>query len=226
MDRRTFIKLVTYLGVSFAIDPAGILPKAGSCQELETKVQEGNPISLDSAYNYSNTDLAKYHSWIDKTIAESKQNDDYALIIDKSQYTLNIIKNGEFHSKYNIELGPNPIDDKKIEGDGCTPEGMYHIVNMKDEGQTRYHKALLINYPNSDDKKKFKHLKDSGQILPTDTIGGLIEIHGMGTGYKGNGKGQNWTLGCIALSNADIDEVFDVVSKNSRVTIVKYGTKY
>jgi len=225
-DRRTLLKLPGLLGLSFALNPIEVLFGSDTKKEPEATAQNESPIGLDAAYDFSNEDLKRYLSWIDKTIEESSKNKNYALIIDKSQYTLSIINNGKLHSQYNIELGPNPVDDKRIEGDGCTPEGMYDVVKKKDKGQTQYYRALLINYPNVQDKHEFDELKKTSKILPSDTIGSLIEIHGMGTGHKGKAEGQNWTLGCVAVSNADMDNIFSIANDGARVTIVKYGTAY
>ena len=81
-------------------------------------------------------------------------------------------------------------------------------------GKTKYYKALLISYPNEEDKKRYD-LSIRNGIVPKDKgIGGLIEIHG------GGGKGQNWTDGCIALKNEDMDRIYHIASPGTPVTIV------
>jgi murein L,D-transpeptidase YafK len=223
MDRKTFLKSMGLGLISLSL--AYPLKAASNLMtDLEARINEENPFGLNKNYNYSKDDLDKYLSWINQTIEESTKNGSYALIIDKSKYTFNILNGGKLHSRYNIELGSNPIDDKQIEGDGCTPEGIYKIVKKKDKGQTKFYRGLLINYPNNQDKQKFNELKKTGQISSSDKIGGSMEIHGMGTGYKGNDRGLNWTSGCIALSNSDMDKVFDIANIGTIVTIVKYGT--
>jgi hypothetical protein len=166
-------------------------------------------ISLSAAYQFSGDDLQTYNRWVANTVEQSRHNNSFAIIIDKSAYTLYLIENGKLHSKYPIELGGNPYDDKQRRGDQCTPEGMYEVSWKRDKGQTVFYRAFLLNYPNFDDKRNGK-------------TGSHIEIHGEGTGEAGNKGGYNWTLGCIAMSNADIDRIFPFLQEGSPVTIVKY----
>ena len=91
---------------------------------------------------------------------------------------------------------------------------MYKVTKKKPNGDSGYHKALLINYPNEEDYATFNNRKRQGLISKNSHIGGLIEIHGDG------GKGDDWTSGCIALRNSDIDELFSRVSVGTPVTIV------
>jgi len=223
MNRRHFLKIAGLCGISLAVGLNKTVFPTESVNNLETKIQENNPLGLNPAYNYSDEDLERNNAWIDKTFQHSKKNKNYALIIDKASYTLNLIKDGKLHSNYPIELGFNPYDDKRTEGDGCTPEGFYEVVVKKDIGQTSFYRAFLINYPNKDDWKEFKQLKQNKIISAEASIGRDIEIHGDGSGKKGNKKGHNWTLGCIALSNQDIDKIFPFVINGTKVTIVKYS---
>ena len=91
---------------------------------------------------------------------------------------------------------------------------MDRVTQKKKGSETKFHKALLINYPNDEDKRRFQTAKNKG-ILPAKTdIGGLIEIHGSG------GKGIDWTDGCIALEDNDMDAVYKLVAVNTPVIIV------
>ncbi len=80
--------------------------------------------------------------------------------------------------------------------------------------KTKYYKALLLNYPNEEDKKRFIQNKESGHIRATAKIGGLIEIHGNG------GKGADWTEGCIALPDLLMDQLYASCAIGTPVTIV------
>ncbi len=91
---------------------------------------------------------------------------------------------------------------------------MYKITDKKNNGQTAFYKAFMLDYPNEDDKKRFLQNKKSGAIHQDANIGNLIEIHGNG------GKGIDWTDGCIALKNGDMDEVFKLCPVGTWVTIV------
>lgn len=162
-----------------------------------------------------------YSQWIMQAIAFSKKNN-YSIVIDKSQYSLFLFENGKIHSEYPVELGFNPISDKAVEGDGCTPEGLFRVSWKKGEGKSRYHKAFLLDYPNARHKEIFRQLQENGRIKPYNTIGGDIEIHGHGSGKPGNNGGRNWTAGCIALENSDMDKIFPYVNTGTLIAIVGY----
>ena len=115
---------------------------------------------------------------------------------------------------YDAEIGSNALGVKRRQGDRATPEGRYRVVKRKDRGQSRYYRALLLDYPNAADRERFAAAQRRGEIPRGARIGGLIEIHGEG------GRGQNWTEGCVALSNRDIDDLFPRVGVGTRVTIV------
>lgn len=155
---------------------------------------------------YSKDELKKFDQWVDSTLKESEIKKTNSIIVNKLKKELYLIKNGEIHSEYPLDLGFNPIEDKQKEGDGCTPEGMYAVERKLPIGTTNFYKAFLINYPNKQDKVKGK-------------TGGLIEIHGHG------GLGFNWTLGCMALSNEDMDKIFPYINEGDRITIVRETTR-
>ncbi len=180
--------------------------------EVKTKEDSLNELKNKPTFVYSPKALERYNQWVDSTLSESVKDSSNAIIISKSDYTLYLIKNGKVDSQYNIELGFNPIEDKQREGDCRTPEGMYIVRKKLPLGYTGFHKAFLINYPNKEDKKQGK-------------TGGLIEIHGNGSGNKGNDKGYNWTLGCVATSNENMDKIFPYIEERNRITIVGHITK-
>jgi len=128
----------------------------------------------------------------------------YVLLVDKTAFTLYVYKNGEISARYPVELGWNPFDRKERQGDGCTPEGLYEITWKRDIGSTEFHRAFLLNYPNEIDREHGR-------------TGGAIEIHGCGTGLRPGGGGENWTAGCIALSNECIDSLFILSDSDSRI---------
>jgi len=164
-----------------------------------------------------NSYLNEYPLWsdlVEKTIKFSKRNKSYAIVVDKLARECIIYKDGEAVNKYTVELGSNWIGNKKQQDDKSTPEGLYKITDKKSKGQTRYYKALLLDYPNDEDKKLFLQNKKDGLVTPEAKIGNQIEIHGHG------GKGIDWTDGCIALKDADIDIVFKFCPLRTRVVIV------
>ena len=147
-------------------------------------------------------------------ISTSKRLKTKCIVIDKYNRACHFYSHGIFKVSYPIELGRNWIGDKKHAGDKTTPEGQYKVIGKKENGHTKYHKSLLLNYPNEDDQKRFKKNKVNGTIEETRTIGGLIEIHGHG------GKGIDWTDGCIALTNSDMEKLFLNIDMDTSVIIV------
>ena len=176
---------------------------------------------LTDSYENASANLKDYFKsfsvwkkWVDKTLTESKKNRDYSIIIDKFSRKCIIYFNGARKYEFEAELGRNWVGDKRIRGDKATPEGMYKITKKFEGRKTKYYKALLLDYPNDEDKEKFKYEIEHGSLPPTAKMGGLIEIHGNG------GKGIDWTEGCIALTDKEMDVVFKIVNVGTAVTII------
>jgi murein L,D-transpeptidase YafK len=106
------------------------------------------------------------------------------------------------------------VGDKRVRGDKATPEGMYKIVKKFHSDSTKYYKALLIDYPNDEDTALFEAAIAKGLLPESAAIGGMIEIHGNG------GKGRDWTEGCIALTDREMDMIFNIAKIGTPVTIV------
>ncbi|WP_346862737.1 L,D-transpeptidase family protein [uncultured Draconibacterium sp.] len=159
-------------------------------------------------------DYPRWNEMVKQTISSSKKNQTYAVVVDKFSRDIFLYKNGTIFKQYSIELGANWIGDKMQQGDKSTPEGLYKIVEKKQNGQTKYHKAFLLNYPNEDDLKRFSLNKKNGSIKQNAKIGNLIEIHGNG------GKGIDWTDGCIALTDKNMDELYKFCPTGTKITIV------
>lgn len=160
--------------------------------------------------------FTSYDQWmkdLEATLKWSRDNKSRVILIDKFSGKCQLFENGNLVSEYGIELGKNPLEDKTRQGDFATPEGIYEVIKKKSGIHTRYHKALLINYPNDEDKEVFQQKKKAGVLDPDDKIGGAIEIHGHG------GKGADWTEGCIALRNEEMDAVYNFARVGTRVTI-------
>lgn len=158
--------------------------------------------------------LPEWKRMVNETIAWSKTNDAVAIVVEKMSYRCQIYNGGKLKAEFPIELGPNWLGHKQRRGDRATPEGQYHVIKKKGRGNTIYYKALEINYPNDRDRERFQAAQNRGEIAKNAHIGGLIEIHGDG------GKGANWTSGCVALTNENMDHVFDWANIGTPVTIV------
>ena len=158
--------------------------------------------------------LRLWRAWAEQTIAESRRTGESVLLIDKLRRRVVLYRAGRVVASYPAELGANGLVRKEHSGDRATPEGRYHIVVAKRAPQTKYNKALLINYPNDEDRMRFALGRRRGTISRGAGIGNLIEIHGDG------GEGRDWTDGCVALTNEDMDRLFAHVRVGTPVTIV------
>ncbi len=126
-----------------------------------------------------------------------------SLLIDKVHYFLEVRDGGRMIRRFPIALGRDPVKRKLHQDNATTPEGIYEINNV--QPNATYYKAYDLNYPNSIDTMRYDFARKK-QDLPlrsgvTPSIGGEIQIHGMGSM-------SNWTFGCIALQNSDMDELF------------------
>jgi len=158
--------------------------------------------------------LSQWRQWARETIAWSASQGAVAIVVDKMGRVCKVYRFGRLSAEYPIELGANWIGDKQSRGDKATPEGRYHVRKKKGQGYTKYHRALEIDYPNEADLKWFREAKRRGQLSAGARIGGIIEIHGEG------GRGENWTEGCVALRNGDMEQVFEIAGVGTPVTIV------
>ncbi len=157
-----------------------------------------------------------------KEIIDSLQIDKdlIGIYIDKSEYILQLRFDTLVIKTYPVVLGGNPVDDKKREGDKCTPEGKFELRALYPH--KKWSKFLWIDYPTADSWKKFNAAKEAGEIPASSNIGGEIGIHGVPEGKDAViDDGQNWTLGCISLKNKDVDEIYEVVKVGTKVEIVK-----
>jgi murein L,D-transpeptidase YafK len=135
------------------------------------------------------------------------------ILIEKSLRRLTLIRAGKPLRVYGISLGNNPIGPKEREGDGKTPEGQY-VIDRKIMN-SGFHRALHISYPNAADQARAAALGASP--------GGDIVIHGLKKGWGWLGplhRFSDWTQGCIAVTNAEIEEIWDMVPKGTAVKIV------
>ncbi|MBC6110228.1 murein L,D-transpeptidase family protein [Pedobacter fastidiosus] len=134
------------------------------------------------------------------------------LIVNKSKHQLLAFSNGNLLKTYTVSFGNNPLGHKEFEGDEKTPEGIY-FINAKND-KSGYHKNLGISYPNS---KDLAHAKAIGK-----SAGGDVKIHALKNGRGFINKFQrwyNWTNGCIALTNSEIDELYANVSIGTKIEI-------
>jgi tetratricopeptide (TPR) repeat protein len=134
------------------------------------------------------------------------------ILIEKSARRLMLISQGEVLKSYKIALGGNPIGPKERQGDNKTPEGTY-VIDARNR-DSRFHLSLRISYPNERDKKRAKELGASP--------GGDIMIHGVKNGFSRVGDahaGFDWTKGCIAVTDQEIEEIDKLAPSGTIVEI-------
>jgi murein L,D-transpeptidase YafK len=134
------------------------------------------------------------------------------VLIEKEERLLMLLSRGKVLKTYKIALGGNPNGPKERQGDNKTPEGTYVIDSRNKD--SRYHLSLHISYPNEKDKKRAKELG----VSP----GGDIMIHGLKNGHSWVGDSHtdvDWTKGCIAVTNEEIEEIAKLVPNGTIVEI-------
>lgn len=131
----------------------------------------------------------------------------------KAERKLQVLAQGKVVHEFKMVLGPNPLGHKQQEGDGKTPEGAY-ILDFK-KPNSAFYKAIHISYPNAQDLAAAKKRGVSA--------GGQIMIHGQPNGFgmfAAITQQRDWTAGCIALANADMDVLWQVVHVPMRIEIL------
>jgi murein L,D-transpeptidase YafK len=135
-----------------------------------------------------------------------------SILILKKDHVLELLRGGKVIRTYKVALGQGGLAPKQHEGDGLTPEGHYVIDSRN--AQSHYHKALHVSYPNDEDRKRAAKLG----VAP----GGAIMIHGLPNGMGAIGAAhrlRDWTLGCIAVTDQEIDEIWEMAPIGTPVEI-------
>jgi len=134
------------------------------------------------------------------------------ILVEKGARRLTLFSYGEVLKNYRIALGGDPVGHKMQQGDNKTPEGTY-VINGRNKG-SRYHLSLRISYPNDSDRRRARELG----VDP----GGDIMIHGIKNGFSWVGEAHaelDWTQGCIAVTNEEIEEINKLAPNGTIVEI-------
>lgn len=134
------------------------------------------------------------------------------IVVDKSDHTLTLFKDGKALKTYPVSLGRAGLARKTMQGDGLTPEGHYTIDGHN--AKSAFYRSLHIDYPNKQDIKNAKKL---GQ-----KPGSHIMVHGIRNNFGFFGKAQrlvDWTNGCIALTNREMDELWRAIPDGTPIDI-------
>jgi murein L,D-transpeptidase YafK len=131
----------------------------------------------------------------------------------KSKKRLHLIKDERVFATFRVKFGANPKGHKVQQGDERTPEGLYYLTYKN--ANSAYYKSIHISYPNGQDK-------ENARKLGVDP-GGDIMIHGQPNGYEWATffmQMVNWTDGCVALTNSDMDKVWDAIEPGTPIEIL------
>ncbi|PHS69546.1 MAG: L,D-transpeptidase [Methylophaga sp.] len=162
--------------------------------------------------------------------------DDIELIVVRSEHRLVVKKNGNTLRTFKVALGSGGRKAKRQEGDHTTPKGRYLISKVRDSD--RFHLFIQLNYPNMDDAKRAlknnmisrdvyrkilgAHL--AKELPPQNTaLGGAIGIHGIGQETKDKldiHEIADWTQGCIAMRNHEIEELSRFIKVGTKIHII------
>lgn len=133
------------------------------------------------------------------------------IVVEKGKHAMTLLDHGRVLRKYSISLGPD-LGPKQKKGDGRTPEGRYVIDSRN--AASKYHRALHVSYPNAADRARARRMR----VDP----GGDIMIHGLPNGWGRLGRlhrARDWTAGCIAVTDDEIEEIWRLVPNGTVVEI-------
>lgn len=162
----------------------------------------------DRYSSYRNPDSSATYQQKFKNIANRLNMADYILVI-KHLRKMYVKRKGVNLLEFNINLGGNPIGNKEFEGDRKTPEGIYHL-DAKYNRPDKFYKSFMVSYPDLADKERAA----KNGVKP----GSGILIHGTSTNRK---NAKDWTNGCIALKNDEMDSLFNHVLDGTKIEIRK-----
>ena len=163
--------------------------------------------------------IFSFNLWLQKPISKPR------IVVYKKERKLELYSDQTLVRSFRVGLGFNPIADKQREGDGATPEGDFYVFVKNNK--SAYYLSLGVSYPNVEDarrglrdglitQKQYDEIVEAHRrkVSPPQytKLGGLIYIHG-------NGAKSDWTLGCVALENEDMKELFDSVTVGTPITI-------
>lgn len=135
-----------------------------------------------------------------------------SVLVEKKEHTLTLLRKGQVLKTYKVALGGEPVGPKTRQGDHKTPEGTY-ILDRRNP-HSKFYRAIHISYPNA---------RDAGEAAKLGVSpGGDVYVHGLpnGFGWIGNGhRLKDWTDGCIAVTNEEMDEIWKAVPDGTPIEI-------
>ena len=134
------------------------------------------------------------------------------VVVVKKDRSLTLLRHGAILKTYKIALGGNPVGPKTRQGDHKTPEGIYTLDSRN--AHSRFYRSIHISYPNAEDRRRANRTG----VLP----GGDIFVHGLPNGFGWLGdthRLKDWTDGCIAVTNDEMDEIWRAVPDGTMIEI-------
>lgn len=129
--------------------------------------------------------------------------------VHKSARMMYLLHHDKILKKYQIGLGANPVGHKQFEGDSRTPEGVYYIDRKNPN--SRFHLSVGMSYPNEQDRS-FAHAQGKSP-------GGDIFIHGQAGQQDNRGRGRDWTDGCIAVTDKEMEEIYSMIKIGTPIVV-------
>ncbi|MDC9726120.1 MAG: L,D-transpeptidase [Gammaproteobacteria bacterium] len=169
-------------------------------------------------------------------VCPAQANEDIELVVLRSEHQLLVKKNGMTLRTFKVAFGSGGKKAKLREGDHTTPKGQYQINRMRNSD--RFHLFLQLNYPNMNDAKRalknhsisrqqYRDILDAhsqGKLPPQNTaLGGAIGLHGIGLETKDKieiHQIADWTQGCIAMRNHEIEELSRYIDVGTVISII------
>lgn len=135
------------------------------------------------------------------------------VVIEKAKHTLTAYSGTQVIALYRVALGLEPVGPKSCKGDLRTPEGHYKVVAQN--SNSGFHRSLRLDYPNAEDIANARRIGCDP--------GGNVAIHGLQNGYDWVGRAHcdvDWTNGCVAVTNQEIDRLWQIVAVGTPVEIL------
>jgi len=180
--------------------------------------------SLDTplpVYEPQQTNLTPEQKYLEQLLSKNgytNGNKPTVVVVHKLSRKLTLYQGLTPLKTYKIVLGNDPYNDKLCQGDTCTPEGVYRVVTKYPH--RKWSHFILLDYPNTQNWRKFGQAKQAGRVPAEADIGGAIGIHGTEDASR-NLSGQNWTKGCVSLLNRDLEEIYPLINEKTLVVINK-----
>jgi murein L,D-transpeptidase YafK len=200
-----------------------IVALAGCAGGLERPKDTGATLEPGYIYVSPTTPLTAEQKYIQGLLSKNgyngKGSKPTVIVVHKLTRKLTFYQGTTPLKTYPVVLGNDPYNEKLCQGDTCTPEGVYKV--RAKYPHPRWSRFIWLDYPNTQNWLKFSRAKQSGRIPVDADIGGQIGIHGTEETWR-NRCGENWTKGCVSLTNQDLEEIYPLVNEKTLVVILKH----